>query len=73
MIVVAMFFRQVLHDDLRRALAVADAGDAAVIELEMSRWRITSSWPRSTGFAIRHVLETHTHAGHVPATDACTS
>ena len=65
MIVVAMFFRQVLHDDLGCAsYVVADAGDAAVID---PKWEVEDylQLAEEHGFAIRHVLETHTHADHV--------
>jgi hydroxyacylglutathione hydrolase len=65
MIVVAMFFRQVLHDDLGCAsYVVADAGEAAVID---PKWEVEDylQLAEEHGFAIRHVLETHTHADHV--------
>jgi len=65
MIVVAMFFRQVLHDDLGCAsYVVADAGEAAVVD---PKWDVEDylELAEEHGFAIRHVLETHTHADHV--------
>jgi hydroxyacylglutathione hydrolase len=60
-----MFFRQVLHDDLGCAsYVVADAGEAAVID---PKWEVEDylQLAEEHGFAIRHVLETHTHADHV--------
>jgi hydroxyacylglutathione hydrolase len=62
---VAMFFRQVLHEDLGCAsYVVADGGEAAVID---AKWEIEDylALAEEHGFAIRHVLETHNHADHV--------
>jgi glyoxylase-like metal-dependent hydrolase (beta-lactamase superfamily II)/rhodanese-related sulfurtransferase len=61
----AMFFRQVLHEDLGCAsYVVADEGEAAVID---PKWEIEDylSLAEEHGFEIRHVLETHNHADHV--------
>lgn len=60
-----VFFRQVLHEDLGCAsYVVADGGEAAIID---PKWEIEEylELAEEHGFAIRHVLETHTHADHV--------
>jgi glyoxylase-like metal-dependent hydrolase (beta-lactamase superfamily II)/rhodanese-related sulfurtransferase len=60
-----VFFRQVLHEDLGCAsYVVADDGEAAIID---PKWEIEEylELAEEHGFAIRHVLETHTHADHV--------
>jgi glyoxylase-like metal-dependent hydrolase (beta-lactamase superfamily II)/rhodanese-related sulfurtransferase len=60
-----VFFRQVLHEDLGCAsYVVADAGEAAVID---PKWDVGEylALAEEHSFAIRHVLETHTHADHV--------
>jgi hydroxyacylglutathione hydrolase len=64
-IAAAMFFRQVLHEDLGCAsYVVADGGEAAVID---PKWEIEDyvALAAEHGFEIRHVLETHNHADHV--------
>jgi hydroxyacylglutathione hydrolase len=61
----AMFFRQVLHEDLGCAsYVVADEDEAAVID---PKWEIDEyiAIAKEHGFRIRHVLETHNHADHV--------
>jgi hydroxyacylglutathione hydrolase len=61
----AMFFRQVLHEDLGCAsYVVADAGEAAIID---PKWEIEDylALAAEHGFEIRHILETHNHADHV--------
>jgi hydroxyacylglutathione hydrolase len=61
----AMFFRQVLHEDLGCAsYVVADEEQAAVID---PKWEIEDYMvlAEEHGFEIRHVLETHNHADHV--------
>jgi hydroxyacylglutathione hydrolase len=61
----AMFFRQVLHEDLGCAsYVVADDGEAAVID---PKWEVEDylALAEEHGFEIRHVLETHNHADHV--------
>jgi hydroxyacylglutathione hydrolase len=61
----AMFFRQVLHEDLGCAsYVVADGGQAAVID---PKWDVEDylALAAEHGFEIRHILETHTHADHV--------
>jgi glyoxylase-like metal-dependent hydrolase (beta-lactamase superfamily II)/rhodanese-related sulfurtransferase len=61
----AMFFRQVLHEDLGCAsYVVADGGEAAVLD---PKWEIEDYLALASehGFEIRHILETHNHADHV--------
>src|SRR5678815_5390146 len=61
----AMFFRQVLHEDLGCAsYVVADSGEAAVVD---PKWDVEDylALADEHGFAIRHILETHNHADHV--------
>jgi hydroxyacylglutathione hydrolase len=61
----AMFFRQVLHEDLGCAsYVVADGGEAAVID---PKWDVEDylALADEHGFAIRYILETHNHADHV--------
>ncbi len=61
----AMFFRQVLHEDLGCAsYVVADGGEAAVID---PKWDVEDylALAAEHGFQIRHILETHNHADHV--------
>jgi hydroxyacylglutathione hydrolase len=61
----AMFFRQVLHEDLGCAsYVVADGGEAAVMD---PKWEIEDylALAAEHGFEIRHILETHNHADHV--------
>jgi glyoxylase-like metal-dependent hydrolase (beta-lactamase superfamily II)/rhodanese-related sulfurtransferase len=60
-----VYFRQILHEDLGCAsYLVADGGEAAVLD---PKWQIDEYLRLSeqAGAAIRHVLETHTHADHV--------
>jgi hydroxyacylglutathione hydrolase len=61
----AMFFRQVLHEDLGCAsYVVADGGKAAVID---PKWEIEDylALADEHGFRIQEILETHNHADHV--------
>ena len=61
----AMFFRQVLHEDLGCAsYVVADGEEAVVID---PKWEIEDylALAEEHGFKIKHVLETHNHADHV--------
>jgi hydroxyacylglutathione hydrolase len=61
----AVFFRQVLHEDLGCAsYVVADGGEAAVVD---PKWEIEDylALADEQGFRIAHVLETHNHADHV--------
>jgi hydroxyacylglutathione hydrolase len=61
----AMFFRQVLHEDLGCAsYVVADGGEAAVVD---PKWEVEDylALADEHGFRIRHILETHNHADHV--------
>jgi hydroxyacylglutathione hydrolase len=61
----AMFFRQVLHEDLGCAsYVVADGGEAAVID---PKWEIEDylALAAEHAFEIRHIIETHNHADHV--------
>jgi hydroxyacylglutathione hydrolase len=61
----AMFFRQVLHEDLGCAsYVIADDGEAAVID---PKWDVEDylALAAEHGFEIRHILETHNHADHV--------
>src|SRR5918912_896320 len=64
-----MVFRQIVHDDLGCAsylIGDEDAGVAAIVDpkLEIQEYL---SLVRYLGVRIEHVLETHTHADHVPA------
>jgi glyoxylase-like metal-dependent hydrolase (beta-lactamase superfamily II)/rhodanese-related sulfurtransferase len=61
----AMFFRQVLHEDLGCAsYVVADGGEAAVVD---PKWEIEDylALADEHEFRIAHILETHNHADHV--------
>jgi hydroxyacylglutathione hydrolase len=61
----AMFFRQVLHEDLGCAsYVVADGDEAVVID---PKWDVEDylALAQEQGFRIRHILETHNHADHV--------
>ena len=60
-----VFFRQVLHEDLGCAsYVVADGGEAVVVD---PKWDVSDYLRIASeqGLALRHVLETHTHADHV--------
>jgi hydroxyacylglutathione hydrolase len=61
----AVFFRQILHDDLGCAsYVIADGGEAAVVD---PKWQVEDylALAQEHGFQIAHVLETHNHADHV--------
>jgi glyoxylase-like metal-dependent hydrolase (beta-lactamase superfamily II)/rhodanese-related sulfurtransferase len=61
----AMFFRQVLHEDLGCAsYVIADGGEAAVVD---PKWDVEDylTLAEDNGFEITHILETHNHADHV--------
>jgi glyoxylase-like metal-dependent hydrolase (beta-lactamase superfamily II)/rhodanese-related sulfurtransferase len=61
----AVFFREVLNEDLGCAsYVVADGGEAAVID---PKWEIEEylEIAEENGFRISHILETHNHADHV--------
>src|SRR3712207_3383709 len=63
--IAAVFFRQVLHEDLGCAsYVVSSGGEAAVID---PKWEIDDYLELAAehGFRITHVLETHNHADHV--------
>src|SRR3954463_4182111 len=60
-----MFFRQGLHEDLGCAsYVIADGGKAVVVD---PKWDVADYLRLAAqhGFALTHVLETHTHADHV--------
>jgi hydroxyacylglutathione hydrolase len=62
---IAVFFREVLNEDLGCAsYVVADGGEAAVID---PKWEIEEylEIAEENGFRILHVLETHNHADHL--------
>ena len=61
----AMFFRQVLYEDLGCAsYVVADGGEAVIVD---PKWETEDylALAEEHGFRIAHVLETHTHADHL--------
>ena len=60
-----MFFRQVLHEDLGCAsYVIAEGGEAVVVD---PKWDVSDYLRLAAQHrcALRHVLETHTHADHV--------
>jgi hydroxyacylglutathione hydrolase len=64
-IIAAMFFRQVLHDDLGCAsYVIADGGEAAIVD---PKWEIEEyvALAEESDFRIAHILETHNHADHL--------
>src|SRR3712207_117889 len=63
--VVAMFFREVLNEDLGcGSYVVAEGGEAAVID---PKWEIQEylQIAEENGFRISHIIETHNHADHL--------
>jgi hydroxyacylglutathione hydrolase len=61
----AVFFRQVLHEDLGCAsYVIADRGEAAVVD---PQWDVEDylALADEHGFQITHILETHNHADHL--------
>src|SRR5919199_2175399 len=61
----AVFFRQILHEDLGCAsYVIADGGEAAVVD---PKWEVEEylALADEHDFRITHILETHNHADHV--------
>src|SRR3954462_11475485 len=66
---VGVIFRQLTHDDLGCASYLVGDEDEGVAAVVDPRFEIDEylALARYMGVQIEHVLETHTHAAHVPA------